>query len=129
MPNVVSLACPSLQISEKTQTCVFLISRFLVKFLVSRNCHDYKTINDINIKLRPITKFDKRITTTSRKFDDVIISANYDVFVIILTFGGFLAIRKPYSGRMIFISNIFINKAELRKLQHSSIALSYYCFE
>ena len=34
------------------------------------------------MKLGPVTKLDKRNKTTSKKFDDEVISENYDVIVI-----------------------------------------------
>ena len=34
------------------------------------------------MKLGPVTKLDKRNTTTSKKFDDGVLPANHDVMVI-----------------------------------------------
>ena len=54
MPNLAtSLILRSLQILSKIQMGVFLISGFLVKFRLNKNCHNSRTTNDIDIsKLR-----------------------------------------------------------------------------
>ena len=57
MPNLVSPTHPSHQIMGKSQTGVFLIS-------ISR-IH-----NNINMKHVPVTKFDKRNATMSKKIND-----------------------------------------------------------
>ena len=46
------------------------------------------------MKLGPVTKLDKRNKTTSKKFDDDVISANWDLIVIFPIYGQFGAIRK-----------------------------------
>ena len=43
------------------------------------NCHNYRTRNDIDSKLGPVTKLDNRNKTTSKNFDDGVISENCDV--------------------------------------------------
>ena len=50
------------------------------------------------MKLGPVTKLDKINKTTSKKFDDDVISKNCDVIVIIRIFGQFGAVRTPDSG-------------------------------
>ena len=35
--------------------------------LIKRNCHNLRTSDDIDMKLEPVTKFDKRNKTTSKK--------------------------------------------------------------
>ena len=47
--------------------------------------------------------------TSSKKTDDDVISENCDVTVIFPIYGQFGAIRKPYSGRMVCKTYIFIN--------------------
>ena len=47
------------------------------------------------MKLGAVTKLDKRNKTTSKKFDDDVILANWDVIVIFLIYGQFGAIWKP----------------------------------
>ena len=52
------------------------------------------------MKLGPVTKLDKKNKTTSKKFDNDVVSANCDVIVIFPIYGEFGAIRKPDSGRI-----------------------------
>ena len=61
------------------------------------------------MKLGPVTKLDKRNKTTSTKFDDNVMSANYGVIVIFPIYGQFGAIQKPDSGRIVCKTYIFIN--------------------
>ena len=64
MTNFVSLTHPNLQILDITQTTVFRISGFLVN-PSQKNCHDYRTSNDNDMKLGLVTKLDKGNTATS----------------------------------------------------------------
>ena len=96
----------SVQILGKTQTGVFLISG---QSLIKRNCHNSRTSDDIDMKLGPVTKLDKRNKTTSKKFDDDVMSANIDVIAISLICCQFGAIRKPHSERIVCKTYIFIN--------------------
>ena len=68
MPNLVSLTPPSPQILGKTQMGVFLISRFLVNpvVILTWSIHS-KTSGDIDTKLGPVAKLNKRNKTTSKK--------------------------------------------------------------
>ena len=60
------------------------------------------------MELRPVTKLDKRNKTTSKKFDDDVMSINCDVMVIFPIYGQFGAIRKLNSGLIVSInSNLF----------------------
>ena len=43
---------------------MFLISEFLVNFLLKKNCHNCRTSNSVDMKLGPAAKLDKRNTTT-----------------------------------------------------------------
>ena len=61
------------------------------------------------MKLGPVTKLDKRNKKTSKKFDDDVMSENYDVIFIFLIFGQFGAIRKPDSGCIVCETYVFIN--------------------
>ena len=38
--------------------------------LIKENCHNSRTSDDIDMKLGPVTKLDKRNKTASKKFDD-----------------------------------------------------------
>ena len=107
MPNLVSLTCPSLQILDKTQTGIFLISRFLVKSLINKNSQNSRTNDDIDLKLEPVTKLDKR-HTMSKKIDNDIRLANYDVIITFTIYGWFRANWNPDSGHMVYDLYIFI---------------------
>ena len=61
------------------------------------------------MKLGPVTKLDKRNKTTSKQFDNDVMSKNCDVIAIFLIYGQFGAIWKPYSGCIVCKTYIFIN--------------------
>ena len=61
------------------------------------------------MKLGPITKPDERKKTTSKKFDDKVMSKNCNVIVIFLIYGQIGAIRKPDFGCIVFKTYGFIN--------------------
>ena len=46
--------------------------------LIKGNCHNSRYSDDIDMKLAPVTKFDKKNKTTSKKFDDDVMSKNCD---------------------------------------------------
>ena len=50
-------------------------------------------MNDIDMKLGPVPKLDKRNKATSKKFGDNVISKKCDVIVIFPIYGQFGAIR------------------------------------
>ena len=66
MPNLVYLTCSIFQILKKPQTEVFLISGFLAKFLINKDCHNSRTGNNIKMKHEAMIKLEKRSMTTSR---------------------------------------------------------------
>ena len=92
MPNLVSITCPSHQIFD------FRISG---QSLIKENCHNSRTSDNIDMKLGPVTKLDKRNKTTSKKIDVDVMSENYDVIVIFRIFGQFGAIWRPDSGHRV----------------------------
>ena len=61
------------------------------------------------MKLGPVDIIDKRNKTKVRKFDDDVMSANYDVIVIFPIYGQFGAIWKPDSERIACKTYIFNN--------------------
>ena len=65
------------------------------------------------MKLGPVTKIQKWNKTTSKKFDDEVISTSYDVIVIFPIHGYFGAIRKPVYGNTVCKTFIFINSSIL----------------
>ena len=52
--------------------------------LIKQNCHDSRTNDDIDMKLGPVTRLDKKNKVTAKKFDDDVMSENCDVTVIFL---------------------------------------------
>ena len=79
------------------------------QFLVKKTCHNSRTSDDIDMKLVPVTKIDKRNKTTSKKCDGEVMSANCDVLVIFPIYGQLKAIRNPDAGRIVCKTYIFIN--------------------
>ena len=51
------------------------------------------------MKLGPVTKLDKKNKTTSKNFDDDVMSGNCDAIVIFRIFGQFGAVQRPDSGQ------------------------------
>ena len=86
------------------------------------------------MKLGPVTKLEKRNKTTSKKFDEDVISENCEVIVIFPIYGQFGAIRKPDSGGILcktyisLIVSFYLTKAENRT-KKSLTQLSHYCFD
>ena len=85
------------------------------------------------MKLEPVTKLDKRNTSTSKNIDNDVLSANFEVIVIFKIYGQFGGIWKPDSRCIACKTYISIKnnlsyklKTELRNLQHSchTVALS-----
>ena len=66
--------------------------------LIKENCCNSKTSNNIDMKVRPVTKIDKKNMTVSKRIDDGVMSTNCDVNVSFSIYGQFGAIRKPGSG-------------------------------
>ena len=77
--------------------------------LVKVNCYNSRTSNDTDMKLGPVTKPDKRNKTTSKLFDDDVISTNCDLIVIFPICGQSGAIQKPDSRRIVCKTYIYIN--------------------
>ena len=46
------------------------------------NCRNFRTSNDIDMKLGPVTKLNKRNNKTSKKINDDVMSANFDVMAL-----------------------------------------------
>ena len=77
--------------------------------LIKENCYNSRTSDDFDMKLRPVTKLDKRNKTTSKKFDDDVMSENCDVIVIFRVFGQSGAVWRPDSGYRVCKSYFFSN--------------------
>ena len=102
--------------------------------LINENCRNSRTSYDIDMKLGPVTKMDKRNMTTSKKPDVDVMSVNCNVAVFFPIYGQFAAIRKPHSGGMVYKTYISINKTLCptkteNKTKKSLAQLSYYCFK
>ena len=61
------------------------------------------------MKLRPVTKPDKRNNTMSKKFGNDAMSENCDAIAIFPIYGQFGVIWKPDSGRIVCKTYVFIN--------------------
>ena len=76
--------------------------------LIKRNCRNSKTSDDIDMKLGPVTKRDKR-NKKRQKNDDDVMSEKCDVIAIFLIYRQFGAIRKQDFGRIVCKTYILIN--------------------
>ena len=65
LPSLRSRACPTLQM-WKIRTGVSKISGFLVKSYLNKNYNNSRISNDINMKLGPVSKLNRKIPMTSR---------------------------------------------------------------
>ena len=84
--------------------------QFSGQSLIKENCHNFRTSNDIDMKLGPVTKVDRRNKIMPKKFDDDVMLTNFDVIVIFPIYDQFGAIRNPDSGRIFCETYIFINR-------------------
>ena len=67
MTYLLSLISFSPLMLDKIQTNDFSISKFQVKFLINKNYHNYWGSNDTDMKLRPISKLEKKNTMVLKK--------------------------------------------------------------
>ena len=68
---------------------------------IKENYHNFRTSEDIDMKLGPVTKLYKKNKITSKKFDYNVMSKNYDVIMIFPIYDYTRAIQKPDSGRIV----------------------------
>ena len=61
------------------------------------------------MKLGPVTKLDKRSKTTSKNFDNNVMSGDCDIIVIFWIFGQFGAVQRPDSQHRVCKSCVFSN--------------------
>ena len=108
MLYLLSLIFPRLKILDKTQTGVFMISRFLVKSLRNRKRHNSRNSYDIDMNPRSARKLIKRNTTLLKNVDDDVVSANYEANVTFLIDGQIIAIQNPDSEAMVHNFYIFM---------------------
>ena len=52
--------------------------------LIDKNCHNSRTCNQVDMKLGPVIKLDKKNTIKQKKNGDDITSENYDIMVDLL---------------------------------------------
>ena len=67
---------------------------------MNKNCHNSRTIHDIDMKLGRVTEIDKENTTSKKKKkkkDDTTMSRNFDTIAFFPIYGQFVAIWKPDS--------------------------------
>ena len=111
---------------------VILNSGFLVKSLIKENYHKSRNSDDMDMKLRPVTKLYNRNKTTSKNFDDDIMSENCGIIIIFLIYGQFGAIRNldSKSAKLMFslIVTFYLTKIE-KRTKKSLPQLSQYCFD
>lgn len=67
---------------DKTSTGEFLIFGFLFRSFINKNWHNSRTGNDTDMQHLPLTKLNKRNMSTSKKFDDYVLPADYNIIVI-----------------------------------------------
>ena len=77
--------------------------------LVKENCYNSRTGDDIDMKPEPVTKLDNRNKTTSKKFNEDVMSENCDVIVIFQIFGQVGAVWRLDSGHRVCRSYVFSN--------------------
>ena len=103
--------------------------------LIKEKCHNSRKSDDIDIKLGPVTKLEKRIKTTSKKFKEDVMSASCKVIVISPIYAQSGSIRKPDSRRIVCKTYIFINSNVFHLTKTKNRAkryvtqLSHYCYE
>ena len=129
--NLVFLPCLSLHILDKTQKVMFPIYGFLVKSLITKNYHNSRTSNDINMKLESLTKIDNR----RQEIDQRVMPATYKWIFVFLIYGQFLeqpgsSILDAWSIVFKFLLKItfYLTNTESRT-KTTSTELSHYCFK
>ena len=95
--------------------------------LINKNCHNSKTSNDIDVKLRPVTKIDRRKTARSKQEQKI-----YDFMSAIVTSLLFFFIYSQFEALPVkltfsLIASFYLTKTENRT-KKSVAELSYYCF-
>ena len=96
------------------------ISNFWIsdQSLLKKNCKNSRASDDIDMKLGPVTKLEKRKKTTSKKFDNNVMSANCDNIIIFPIYGQFGAIQSwipvAWSVKLIFPLTVTIILQKLK---------------
>ena len=102
--------------------------------LITRDYHNSRSSDDIDMKLGSVTKFHKRKETKSKKFDDnfmseIVKSLSFFQFTANLEQSG-SRIPDAYLVKLIFwlIITFYLSKTESRT-KKSLTQLSHYCFQ
>ena len=103
------------------------------RFPINKNCNNPWAINDIDIKLGPVTMFGKRNTVTLKKVTKTWCQQIMTLLLLFLIYGCFGAIRNTNSGRMVcdsflLIATFYLTKSENRTKKFLT-QLSYYWFQ
>ena len=79
------------------------ISNFWIsgQSLLKRYCHNSWTSDDIDMKLGPVAKLEKKNKTMSKNFNDDVMSKNFNLIAIFPIYSQFGGIWRPDSGRRI----------------------------
>ena len=109
---------------------IFQIS---LQILINKNYHNYRTSNDIDMKLGRVIKLYKRNTTTVTKFDDDVVSSNYNIIVNI----PIMADLEQFRSRILDVWSIILKFAKImfyliksdNRNKKSLTELPYYCIE
>ena len=132
MPNLVSMTRPRLQILGKTQTGYFRFPDFWsIPFKIKY--HTSRTGYDIDTKLGPVTKLDKRKQlpkySTMMSCRKIVTSSLFFGFLANLEqSGGRIPNTKPAKVTFQLIVTFCLRKTENRTIK-SITQLSHYCFE
>ena len=108
------------------------ISEFQIsgQSLMNKNCHNSRSSNDIDMKLGPVTKLDKKNTTTSKILHGNIMAANHNVKFDLEETGGQVpdawAVILTFS--LIATFSTFYLKNFENRTKKSITQISYYCF-
>ena len=99
----------SSKVLDHSQLTLISVGRGIWSTLIKENCYNSRTSDDIDMKLGPVTKIDKRNKKKSKKIDNDVVSESCDVIVIFRIFGKFRAGCTPDSGQRVCRSYVFSN--------------------
>ena len=96
MPNLISLTCPCLQTLGKISGRDISYLRISSQSLVKENWYNSRTSDDVDMKLGPVNKLDKRNKTTFKKMTMTLCQK----IVTSLPFFGFMADLEESGSRI-----------------------------
>ena len=130
MSNLLSLNCLCLNIWGKIQMGVFPNFQTSCQFFINDNCYHSRTRHDIDMKLGPVTKLDKK--NKKKKYDDgfmsqMVASLSFSQFMTNLQLPG-SQILDAWFKKLIFSLTITFCLIKIEKgTQNSLTQLSHYC--